>query len=229
MILVGAGRVGHVLARAGGTLVHRGEPIPAAAPIVVCTRNDDVEAVIAATPAAARADLCFVQNGVLRPVLDRWGLAAPTLGVLYFAAADRSGRAEPGPPSRFAGPHADTLIRTLHALDLPAERSLDIDGDIARKLLWNVVYGLLGAVHGVTVGRVPEADVRALVTELAPVLDVPADPEPLLAYAASIPQFPAGVKEWGWRNGWVAARARDRGIPTPLHDRWSAPFAPAGR
>lgn len=225
MIIVGAGRVGHVLARAGGTLVRRGEPIPAGSPIVVCTRNDDVDAVIAATPAASRANLVFVQNGILRPILDRWGLRSATVGVLYFAAADRSGDAVAGPPSLFAGPNASILIATLRRLGLPAERSRDIDGDVARKLLWNVIYGVLGEAHEVPVGEVPEADVRQLVEELAPVLGVAPDADPLLAYAASIPDYRASVKEWRWRNGYVRDRARALGLSTPFHDRLTERWA----
>ncbi len=202
-------------------MVVRGEPIPVDAPIVVCTRNDDVEAVIRATPEAARSDLVFVQNGVLAPILARYGLDDATQGVLWFAAADRSGRAEPGPPSWFWGRHAEGMVDLLRGLALPAEVLPDrgsLGVAIRHKLLWNVVYGLLGERYGVPVGQVPEAEVRALVIELAPVLQVPADPGPHLAYAASIPTFPASVKEWAWRNGYVRARAEAAGIATPRHD-----------
>jgi len=226
VVVIGAGRVGHVLARAGGRLVRRGEPIPEGdPPVVVCTRNDDVDGVIAATPAVARPDLVFVQNGVLRPVLARWGLEDVTHGVLWFAAADRSGVAIAGPPSWFWGRHAEAMIAALARVGLPARLLPDraaLDRAIAAKLLWNVVYGLLAEVHGVRVGAVPEAEVEALVQELAPVLGVPPDAEPLIAYTRSIPDFPGGLKEWEWRNGWVRARARERGLATPLHDGWLA-------
>lgn len=218
MIIVGAGRVGHVLARTGARLVRRGEPIPEGAPIVVCTRNDDVDAVIAMTPAACRPDLVFVQNGVLAPLLARWGLGGATRGALYFAAADRSGAAVAGPPSLFGGPHAATLVSALTSLGLPAAETPDIDAAIAEKLLWNVVYGLLGELHGTPVGGVPEAAARALIAELEPVLGVHGTADRLVAYAASIPDFPASVKEFDWRNGWVRAEARARGLPTPLHE-----------
>lgn len=221
MVVVGAGRVGHVLARAGGRLVRRGEPLPEGAPIVVCTRNDDVAAVIAATPPERRADLCFVQNGVLAPVLAAAGLGDATQGVLWFAAVDRSGHADPGPPSLFHGRHAASLVGALRSLGLPAEVLTDAEAlrrAIHHKLLWNVVYGLLGERWRCPVGAVPEAQVRALVAELAPVLGVPADPEPHLAYAASIAGFPASLKEWDWRNGWVRERARQLGFATPQHD-----------
>ena len=94
-------------------LVARGEAVPdtAAGPIVVCTRNDDLEGVIAATPKdrrkgvgaahlplsgvtlplllaeselGASADLVFIQNGMLQPWLDQEGLGDTTqVGYLW--------------------------------------------------------------------------------------------------------------------------------------------------
>lgn len=54
-IIVGGGRVGRALQDLGNgddVLVKRGEPVPVdfAGPILVCTRNDDLEAVLEATP-----------------------------------------------------------------------------------------------------------------------------------------------------------------------------------
>lgn len=54
-IIVGGGRVGRALQDLGNgddVLVKRGEPVPIdfAGPILVCTRNDDLEAVLEATP-----------------------------------------------------------------------------------------------------------------------------------------------------------------------------------
>jgi len=85
-------------------LVRRGEPIPErSGPIIVATRNDDLDAVIEATPSGRRsgaprgsptalahcpgppnsrrarpADLVFIQNGMLQPFLDRRGLGDNT-------------------------------------------------------------------------------------------------------------------------------------------------------
>lgn len=58
--IVGAGRVGEALAAMGAghdVLVRRGQPVAAGlegGPIVVCTRNDDLQAVLDATPPARR-------------------------------------------------------------------------------------------------------------------------------------------------------------------------------
>lgn len=54
-IIVGGGRVGRALQDLGNgddVLVKRGEPVPIdfVGPILVCTRNDDLEAVLEATP-----------------------------------------------------------------------------------------------------------------------------------------------------------------------------------
>ena len=71
-MIVGGGRVGQALADMGaGTdlVVRRGEAVPAGAPagpIVVCTRNDDLQAVVDATPAERRkgasAACCAVRH-----------------------------------------------------------------------------------------------------------------------------------------------------------------------
>lgn len=54
-VIVGGGRVGRALQEMGSgqdLLVRRGEPVPVDfdGPILVCTRNDDLEAVLDATP-----------------------------------------------------------------------------------------------------------------------------------------------------------------------------------
>ena len=54
-MIVGGGRVGRALegmGNGGDLLVKRGEPVPLdfQGPILVCTRNDDLEAVLEATP-----------------------------------------------------------------------------------------------------------------------------------------------------------------------------------
>lgn len=54
-IIVGGGRVGKALEEMGGggdLLVKRGEPVPIdfPGPILVCTRNDDLDAVLQSTP-----------------------------------------------------------------------------------------------------------------------------------------------------------------------------------
>jgi hypothetical protein len=55
VMIVGVGRVGRALQEMGSgqdLLVKRGEPVPLdfEGPILVCTRNDDLDAVLEATP-----------------------------------------------------------------------------------------------------------------------------------------------------------------------------------
>ncbi len=68
-------------------LIRRNEPVTGpAGPIVVCTRNDDLQAIVEATPAARREDLVFIQNGMLQPWLDAQGLGDNTQ--VSWAASD---------------------------------------------------------------------------------------------------------------------------------------------
>ena len=71
-VIVGGGRIGSLLKDLGtdeDVVVKRGEPIVPDnfpdGPIYVCTRNDDLEAIVKATPESRRGDLCFLQNGML--------------------------------------------------------------------------------------------------------------------------------------------------------------------
>lgn len=237
LTIIGAGRVGHVFARCAeaahqpARFVGRGEPIEAAGLLIVCTRADDLPAVIAATPLERRHDLVFVQNGLLRPFLVANHLADNTQGILYFAATARDGRAEPGAPSLFYGPHAGPLVTLLTAGGLPARAladSAELGREVAVKLAWNVIFGLLGQRFdepvGASAARTPLLE--ALVQELTPPLAVAVgstlDPQILLdrtrAYSMEIPAFRASVKEFSWRNGAVRAAARDAGLATPVHD-----------
>ena len=60
-------------------IIRRNEPISSPqGPIVVCTRNDDLQAIVDATPAGRREDLVFIQNGMLQPWLDAQGLGENT-------------------------------------------------------------------------------------------------------------------------------------------------------
>ncbi|MCD9560550.1 hypothetical protein HAX54_019249, partial [Datura stramonium] len=89
-IIVGGGRVGRALQDLGNgddVLVKRGEPVPSdfAGPILVCTRNDDLEAVLEATPKSRWSDLVFFQNGMLEPWFQNKGLGDADQVLAYFA------------------------------------------------------------------------------------------------------------------------------------------------
>jgi hypothetical protein len=64
-------------------LTSRESPIPetsVAGPIYICTRNDDLDAIIEKTPMNRREDLVFLQNGMLSPYLEKKGLLLNTVG-----------------------------------------------------------------------------------------------------------------------------------------------------
>ncbi len=244
--VVGAGRVGSVLARRAGTRTLRRDDVEAPrsdGPVVVATRNDDLDAVLTRLDPAVWPRVVLVQNGVLDPVLRRIGLSAAgvpdngplvTLGLLYFAASARDGLAVPGGTSWFCGPEAANMVAAFTELGLPAGQLGPADHRAATgvKLSWNLIYGLLGElewragrpnlVAAVTEAR--RADCVALCSELRPVLTawLGADPGPLVAdlfaYSARIPDFPVRLRELSWRNGALAAEAARAGLPTPLHD-----------
>lgn len=236
--VVGLGRVGGALvarAEAAGVPVRAvgrstGE-IAATGPILVTTRNDDLDAVLVRVPPERRDALVFVQNGVLRPWLAERGLSASTRGLLFVAVPARGAPLVPGGESPFLGPHAAAVVAWLRAVGVPA-REVDEATFVAleaEKLLWNTVYGLLSQATGRTVGEVADEhgdDVLALVTELLPLLasPVPLDPAALAgamgAYSRTIAGWRGAVKEWAWRNGWFVAEAARRGVPTPRHADW---------
>ena len=238
--IVGAGRVGSALAardpqRFG--LIDRVDgwarlDAAAGAPILLAVRNDDLDPVLARIPAHRHADLCFVQNGMLRPWLASRGLAGATRGILFFAVATRGAAVEPGGESPFFGPHAAALVAAFTATELPA-RVVDAETFAAielEKLIWNSAFGLLCQAFAVPVGEVVERHydaLRDLVAELlavgAPALGITLELDPLVerlaAYSRSIPSYQGAVKEWRWRNGWFVELAAAAGVALPVHDR----------
>jgi hypothetical protein len=102
-VIVGGGRVGQALANMGGgqdVLVRRGEAVSGpAGPIVVCTRNDDLQAVVDATPPERRqGKVCVLwhlccctesrkPSGGRRVSLVRTARQATIVCVLHFHVA----------------------------------------------------------------------------------------------------------------------------------------------
>lgn len=218
--LAAIGRLGQVVDRAGPPL-----SVDRQGPALVCTRNDDLEAVLEAAPPSRRLDLVFVQNGMLEPWLTSKGLAGATRGLLFFAAASRGEDALPGPePSPFCGPHAAWVVGALEHAGIPS-REVDrraFDELALEKLVWNCAFGVLCEALDESVGGAcgshPGA-VEALCSELieagASALGLSVDlalmVERLVAYSLSIPEYRGAVKEWRWRNGWFATL--DRALP----------------
>ena len=123
---------------------------------------------------------------------------------------------------------------------MPTEAVTDARGPQWRKLIFNAATNPIGALTGLTHGRVCEdPDLRALVTALvdegkavaaAQSIHLDADPEELIDYAAR-PDVAYDHKasmlqdvearrqtEIDFLNGGVARFGREHGVPTPLND-----------
>jgi hypothetical protein len=114
--VIGAGRIGLALGGdgAGSQLRRRGEPVlEVPGPIVICARNDDLDAVLGLVPAERRVDLCFVQNGLLGPWFVERGLTEATRALLYFAVPSRGAAVEDGGGTVVSGPWAEALVTRL--------------------------------------------------------------------------------------------------------------------
>ena len=238
--ILGAGRIGGALATLCGEvdlpcdLITRqqGQVLASEAgnPVLIAVRNDDLDPVLERVPRARRADLVLIQNGMLRPWLRERGLDQVTRGLLFFAVGRRGDRPQPGAPSPFTGPHAETMVTWMTRLGLPAEvvdpptfAAIELE-----KLIWNCAFGLLCQVHAADVGVIVDehtGELLALVTEMAAIgartlgVELPVLPlvERLSAYSRSIAAYRGAVKEWPWRNGWFVRCAAEQGIAMPTH------------
>jgi ketopantoate reductase len=245
LAVIGAGgRIGHLVCgmRAPGLVIHPvtrahdpvglDRPGPAM-PLLVCTRNDDLPAVLDRVHSSRRPDLVFVQNGMLRPWLEDHGLGENPRGVLWVAVPKKGDPPVPGGESPFVGRHAALLADLLqrNGVDAAAVNASTFAREEAVKLAWICVYGPLGSATGAKVGVLADqhrADARALSDELHPLLQhqpgLDLDPAALFDrlqdYSARIPHFSAAVKEWRWRNGWQLALAQSRGVQQPALLRW---------
>ena len=228
--IVGAGRIGSFLAGINPhtTLVTRGQQISEGeGPIVVCTRNDDLDAVLHATPRSRHHELLFVQNGMLRRWLRDRQLTSCTQALLYFAISKRGDVPVDGGSTLVTGAQALNFVELLHQGGIQAQvvDELSFQQGMAEKYLWNCLFGLLCQAKGCTVGAVVDthyADYEALSLELGALTEAGLGIslksgwiERLAAYSRSIPDYEGAVKEWPWRNGWLWQQAQ-----SPLHQYW---------
>ncbi|MBA0745325.1 hypothetical protein Gogos_007903 [Gossypium gossypioides] len=250
-IIVGGGRVGKALQDMGkgdDLLVKRGEAVPLdfEGPILVCTRNDDLEAVLEATPKSRwNADLVFFQNGMLEPWLQSKGLNDAEQVLAYFAVAKLGeppidGKTDTNPEGLTAayGKWASAIATRLNAGGLSC-KVLDKEAfqkQMLEKLIWICAFMLVGARHpGATVGVVEKeyrSEVSSLIAELASAAAAEkgitfeeAMEDRLCAYSRAVAHFPTAVKEFRWRNGWFysiseKAIAEGKPDPCPLHTAW---------
>ncbi|KAJ7952009.1 Nuclear protein [Quillaja saponaria] len=249
-VIVGGGRVGRALQEMGSgkdLLVKRGEPVPLdfEGPILACTRNDDLEAVLEATPRSRWNDLVFFQNGMLEPWLESKGLSDADQVLAYFAVSKLGeppvdGKTDTNPEGLTAayGKWASAVAERLHAGGLSCKvlEKEAFQKQMLEKLIWISSFMLVGARHGgVNVGAVEKefhSEVSSLITELANaaagekgLVFENAMETRLCAYSRAVAHFPTAVKEFKWRNGWfysITEKAISQGKPDPcpLHTTW---------
>ena len=231
--IVGVGRIGRAFAKIGGQngidviLLRRGEQtILPTGPIVVCTRNDDLQDVIDWVPSERRRDLVFVQNGMIQTWLEQQSLDSTTQALLYIAVARLGDEPVDGSRSVVTGPRSADVVDLMNSLNLScrAVTKSQFIFEMLEKLLWNCVFGVLCQVYDASVGSVVEyhrEQVRTLTVELLQVacielnLECPSLTEQealidrLCDYSLSITNYKGAVKEWKWRNGWFWERQKD--------------------
>ncbi|KMT03790.1 hypothetical protein BVRB_8g189350 [Beta vulgaris subsp. vulgaris] len=249
-IIVGGGRVGKALEDMGNgddLLIKRGESVPLdfPGPILVCTRNDDLEAVLQVTPQARWSDLVFFQNGMLEPWFREKGLGDPDQVLAYFAVSKLGeppidGKTDTNPEGLTAafGKWGSAIAERLLVGGLSC-KVLDKEAfqkQMLEKLIWIAAFMLVGARHpGATVGAVEKeyrSEVSDLIAELASAAAAEKGfvfeegiEERLCAYSRAVAHFPTAVKEFKWRNGWfysLSEKAISEGKPDPcpLHTAW---------
>jgi 2-dehydropantoate 2-reductase len=219
---------------------------------IVATKAMHTEAAIAATAHAfADGAVASVQNGVgneeaiaahvARVIRGTTFPAGKILGpglVQWDVKGDTTfGPFEPSP----AGPEEIArLAAACTRAGMPAAAVPDARGAQWRKVIFNAATNPVGALTGLTHGRVCERpDLRRLVSGLveegkavaaAQGIELDADPEALIDHAAK-PEIAYGHKasmlqdvearrptEVDWLNGGIARFGREQGVPTPLNE-----------
>lgn len=245
--IVGHGRIGNFLREMGSgkdLVIGRGERIPenAPGPVYLCTRNDDLEDIILACPEKKKQDLVFLQNGMLEPLLRRHNLSDNTKANLYFAVQsigadpiDGITETDPGGLTavcgKWEGAFEDRLSKAGLTCKIMKER--DFRRSQLDKLIWISAFNLIGAVHGgVSMGEVSTkhvSEVTEMCIEMAQMMRftltvgmMPNIERRLLAYGRAVKDFPTGLKEFKWRNGFFygySQIAERNGFPdpTPMH------------
>ena len=209
------------------------------------------DAVAAASVALESASVASVQNGVGNEETIAEHVEKVIRGTTFPAGRvvdpghvqwDVKGDTTFGPfePSPAPADEIERLADACTRAGMPAEAVPDARGPQWRKVIFNAATNPIGALTGLTHGRVCERpDLRALVSGLVDegtavataqgiVLD--ADPEELIDHAAR-PDVAYGHKasmlqdvearrptEIDYLNGGIARFGRELGVPTPLHD-----------
>jgi 2-dehydropantoate 2-reductase len=219
---------------------------------IVATKAMHTEAAVAATAGAfADAAVASVQNGVGNEETIAAHVSRVIRGTTFPAGKvlepgvvqwDVEGDTTLGPfePSPAARDEIERLADACTRGGMPTAAVADARGAQWRKVIFNAATNPIGALTGLTHGRVCERpDLRALVSGLvdegkavaaAQGVELDADPEALIDHAAK-PQVAYGHKasmlqdvegrrqtEVDWLNGGIVRFGREHGVPTPLNE-----------
>ena len=224
---------------------------------IVATKAMHTEGAIAATAHAfAEGSVASVQNGIGNEEAIAGHVASVIRGTTFPAGRvlepghvqwDVKGDTTLGPfePSPAPQEEIERLAEACTRVGLPTEAVADARGPQWRKVIFNAATNPVGALTGLTHGRVCEdSALRALVSGLVDegkavaaaqgiVLD--ADPEELIDHAAR-PDVAYDHKasmlqdvearratEIDWLNGGIVMFGREHGVPTPLNEAIVAP------
>lgn len=241
--IIGGGRIGNLLYEGNDKkdvfLSSRTDTLPSSSsgPIYICTRNNDLDAIIASTPEDRRCDLVFLQNGYLSRYLKSKGLQDNTQALVYFAVsklgeAPIDGITDMNPEglTSVTGKWADDFASRMEALDLTCHI---VDADkfkisMLEKHIWICAFMAVGSKHGCTVGEVEKEhseEIRAVIAELAAAaakrerVKFPEGiADRLCAYARSVAHFPTALKEFEWRNSYFSELSLSTVQFTPYPD-----------
>ena len=223
---------------------------------IVATKCMHTAAAIEATAAAfADGAVCSVQNGVGNEEVLAEHVERVIRGTTFPAGRivgpghiqwDVKGDTTIGPfePSPAAMADIERLADACTRGGMPTQAVADARGPQWRKLIFNAATNPIGALTGLTHGRVVEdAGLRHLVSQLvdegkavaaAQGIELDGDPEELIDHAAR-PDVAYDHKasmlqdvearrltEIDYLNGGVARFGREQGVPTPLNDAVTA-------
>jgi len=212
-------------------------------------------AIQASAPAFASGAVCSVQNGVGNEEVLAEHVERVIRGTTFPAGRvvgpghvqwDVKGETTIGPFEASPAPIAevDRLADACTRGGMPTHAVADARGPQWRKLIFNAATNPIGALTGLTHGRVCEdAGLRRLVSQLvdegkavagAQGIELDADPEELIDHAArpdvaydhkaSMLQDVEALRqtEIDYLNGGIARFGREHGVPTPLNDAVTA-------
>lgn len=222
--IIGGGRIGSLLEKGGESLLlKRGDKIPnenEGTPILIATRNDSLDKIIAECPENRLKDLVFLQNGYLDGFLAKKGLSGNTQALLYLSVpalgvepVDGITTVNPEGLTGATGVHAQAFADRLKALGLKCNvlSTEEYKPAMFEKLIWISTYMLVGVAKGCKsvgeAGSDHKEIVENVINELVKAVSAKEGitfkdgyVERLAAYTTVVADFPCGVKEFEWRN-----------------------------